>query len=107
VSTDSHRLWSGSQPVFLNACSLRSWIFRQQLVKYAINPLSGRDWEIGFFACSLYAEPSGDSHGECLCSQHAPIKNCFFATVLCDSGTQAQMAFEVDVLEAHPSGGSI
>lgn len=27
--------------------------------------------------------------------------------VLCDSGTQAQMAFEVDVLEAHPSGGSI
>ena len=44
---------------------------------------------------------------EQVCSQHAPIKNCFFATVLCDSGTQAQMAFEVDVLEAHPSGGSI
>lgn len=37
----------------------RSWIFEQQLGKYAVKFLSGRNWTC-VFACSLCAAPRGE-----------------------------------------------
>lgn len=36
---------------------IRSWTPRQQLGKDRVTPLPRRNWEIGIFACSLWAEP--------------------------------------------------
>ena len=52
----------------------RSWTLRQKIEKYLVSLLPGKDWEIGVFACSLYAEPWGIG----TMSAHTPIKNDFF-----------------------------
>ena len=46
---------------------ISTWILRQQLVKYVVKPLPGKDWEMGIFACSLCTEPWRRATESALC----------------------------------------
>lgn len=77
VPTDFLRLWEGSTRVLKSAPKwvlIQSCALRQLLVKRAVKPFPGKDWETGVSACSLCIEPRGIASSYA----HAPINNCFF-----------------------------
>lgn len=48
---------TGHQSLSIDVCEVRRWILRQQILKYANRPQSGKDSEMGISICYLCAVP--------------------------------------------------
>ena len=73
---------------------IRSWTFRQQLVKYVVNLLQRKTGRQAFFPVPSMLSPMGTAMMNACAHTMLPLRTAsLFATALWDSWMQAQMAF--------------